>query len=152
MKGITVLGVDSHHYDKDTDKERGYNTIFAFEIDGVKLCHLGDLGRKLTDKQKSDIGKVDVLMIPVGGKFTLDKAAIDTVISQLAPRIVIPMHYKTSVMKDEDWPIATVDEFLKGKRADSIVKKETNKVSISKETLPKRQEIWVLEFKSKDAK
>ncbi len=152
IKGITVVGVDSHHYDKEADKERGYNTIFSFEIAGVRFCHLGDLGRKLTDKQKSEIGKVDVLMIPVGGKFTLDKGLVDTVISQLTPRIVVPMHYKTSVMKDEDWPIATVDEFLKGKKADAVVRVEGNTVSISKEGLPKRQEIWVLDFKPKEKK
>ncbi|MDQ7779759.1 MAG: MBL fold metallo-hydrolase [Planctomycetota bacterium] len=152
IKGINIVGVDSLHYDKDADKERGYNTIYSFEIAGVRFCHLGDLGRKLTTKQKSEIGKADVLMIPVGGKVTLDSAAVESMISLFSPRIVLPMHYKTKVMKDEDWPLTTLDDFLKGKKPDLVIRKESNTAEVSKSTLPKRQEIWVLEYEEKRPK
>ncbi|MDO8240609.1 MAG: MBL fold metallo-hydrolase [Candidatus Moranbacteria bacterium] len=102
VKGINVVGFQSEH---GPTKNPTPNTIFIIESEDIKICHLGDLGTDLTEKQLSEIDGVDILMIPVGGNFTIDaKKAID-IVRKLEPKIVIPMHYKmngtTSDIADE---------------------------------------------------
>jgi len=90
VKGINVIGIQSYH----SDKKDIANTIFILESEDLKVCHLGDLGTDLNEKQLEEIDGVDVLMIPIGGKFTIDaKKAID-LIRKIEPTIIIPMHYK----------------------------------------------------------
>jgi L-ascorbate metabolism protein UlaG (beta-lactamase superfamily) len=92
-KGIKLTGIDSYH-DKDKGEKRGENVIFVFEVDGVRICHLGDLGHLPGERHIENIGSVDVLLIPVGGNYTIDgKEAVKT-IEHLNPQVVIPMHYK----------------------------------------------------------
>jgi L-ascorbate metabolism protein UlaG (beta-lactamase superfamily) len=106
--GFTIKGVKTYH-DTSGGKERGRNVIFNIEIDGLNICHLGDLGHPLSDKEVEAVGNVDVLLIPVGGHFTIGpKEAVD-VMKSLRPSVTIPMHYKTEVL---DFPIAPVDDFL----------------------------------------
>ena len=138
-KGIEFRGIASCH-DECGGKERGDNTIFVFTVDDIKLCHLGDLGRVLTDKEASEIGKVDVLMIPVGGSFTIDAAGADKVIAQLKPRIVFPMHYQTD--RCPNFPVANADAFLKGKK--NVKKIDDSKVELKASQLPKDTQIYVL--------
>ena len=138
-KGIEFRGIASCH-DDCGGKERGDDTIFVFTIDDIKICHLGDLGRLLTDKEVSEIGKVDVLMIPVGGNFTIDAAAADKVIAQLKPHIVFPMHYQTG--KCPNFPVANADPFLKGKN--NVKKSTDSKVELKINQLPKNTQIYVL--------
>jgi len=111
IKGISFKGVSSCH-DEEGGRLRGCNTMFCFTVSGVRVCHLGDLGHELNDKQAAEIGPVDVLLIPVGGNFTIDAGAATSVCSQLKPRVVIPMHYRNQRCA---FPIAGVDEFLRGK-------------------------------------
>ena len=111
IKGIKFKGIATFH-DSSGGKERGSNTIFCFEVDGVKVCHLGDLGHELTTEQAAQAGAVDVLLLPVGGFYTIDAAVAGRVAEQLKPRMVIPMHFKNSKC---DFPIAGVEEFLRGK-------------------------------------
>lgn len=93
VKGISVVGIGSYH-DLFQGGERGLNTIFILETEDLKICHMGDLGSDLTEKQLEEIDGVDVLMIPIGGKYTIDyKRAID-LIKKIEPKIIIPMHYK----------------------------------------------------------
>ena len=110
-KGIKFRGIPTFH-DEAVGKKRGNNTIFCFEVDGIKICHLGDLGHLLSDKQVTEIGKVDILLIPTGGFFTINAATSSQVCEQIKPGVIIPMHYKTSKCT---FPIAGVDRFLKGK-------------------------------------
>ncbi|GAI26210.1 unnamed protein product, partial [marine sediment metagenome] len=110
-KGVEFRGIASYH-DEAKGRLRGDNIIFCFELDGIRLCHLGDLGHLLDDKQISEIGSVDILFIPVGGYYTIDAKAATEVCNQLKPRVIIPMHYKT----EKGIPnIIGVDEFLGGK-------------------------------------
>jgi L-ascorbate metabolism protein UlaG (beta-lactamase superfamily) len=109
-----------------------------FEAEGLRVVHLGDLGHPLSDAQIRAIGAVDVLLIPVGGHFTIGPAEADRVIAQLKPRVVIPMHFKTKV--NESWPIGTVDDYLRGRPA----KRVGAKVAITKAGLPAAHETWVL--------
>jgi L-ascorbate metabolism protein UlaG (beta-lactamase superfamily) len=138
-KGIEFIGVASCH-DECGGKERGDNTIFTFKIDDMNVCHLGDLGRPLTDKEVSEIGKVDVIMIPVGGSFTIDAAGADKVISQLEPKVVIPMHFQTE--RCPNFPVATVGPFLKDKK--NARKVDGSSIDLTKNDLPSITETIVL--------
>ena len=103
LSGVNILGIESFHDDKGGE-ERGRNTIFLLESEDLKICHLGDLGCDLTSKQLDKIDGVDVLMIPIGGKYTLDGEGAVNIIKKIEPSIVIPMHYKMngSTIKDID--------------------------------------------------
>lgn len=93
VKGINIVGIPSFH-DAKQGAERGLNTIFVFESEDMRICHMGDIGSDLTEKQLEDINGVDILMIPIGGKYTIDgKKAVD-IIKKIEPKIAIPMHYK----------------------------------------------------------
>jgi len=140
--GITIVGTATFH-DEHQGKDRGRNTVYTFTIDGVRFCHLGDLGQVLSSEQVKSVGKVDVLFVPVGGYFTLDPSKVDQVISVLSPRIVVPIHYKTSYTPN--LPIASVDVFLKGRK--SVKQLGSSTFEITKEDLPQKQEIWVLTIK-----
>jgi len=112
-KNVSVLGLEAFHYSKSEGKDaekRGKNIIYVIEIDDVKVCHLGDLGHKLTSELTEAIGDVDVLLVPVGGKFTIDYKKAVEVIEQIEPRVVIPMHYKTD---GNTVDIDTNERFLK---------------------------------------
>ena len=110
IKGITFKGVATYH-DESQGKQRGANIIFCFTLDGINLCHLGDLGHRLSPEEFAQIGQVDVLLTPVGGFYTIDARAAHDVCQQLKPKVVIPMHYKTDKCA---YPIASAEEFLKG--------------------------------------
>ncbi len=95
VSGILITGVTTFH-DKKRGEELGKNTVYIIHLDDVVFCHLGDLGHELTTQQIDDIGAIDVLLIPVGGGETIGPSEAINVISQLEPRIVIPMHYAQS--------------------------------------------------------
>ncbi len=135
---VEFTGVETFH-DETGGSQRGRNVVFTIEADGVRVTHLGDLGHSLSDEKAAQIGKPDVLLIPVGGVYTIDASAADGVIGGLEPRVVIPMHYKTECC---GFPIAPVDGFLKGKEN---VKKLGQEVEVSKQALPGAREIWVLQ-------
>lgn len=134
-RGISFTGVASFH-DTSSGSLRGRNTIFVFELDDVRVCHLGDLGHTLEHKQITHIGPVDVLLIPVGGVFTIAAHDADKVIEHLRPRIVIPMHYKTPALS---LPIEPVDKFLANKP--NVRRLESSELKITRELLPSEQTI-----------
>jgi L-ascorbate metabolism protein UlaG (beta-lactamase superfamily) len=138
-KGIKVKAVAAEHDDKG-GSQRGKNTLFCFNIDGMNVCHLGDLGHLLTATQVKALGKVDVLLIPVGGFYTIDAATATKVIDQLKPAVAIPMHFKTD---KADFPIAGVQDFLAGKT--NVTRINNSEVEITPEKLPKATQIIVLQ-------
>lgn len=111
IKGINIKAIKTKHDDKG-GSERGDNTVFCFEIDRVRVCHLGDLGHLLTDNQVVEIGKVHVLLLPVGGHFTIDAKNATQVAEQVRARNIIPMHFKNDKCL---FPIGDVEEFLENK-------------------------------------
>jgi L-ascorbate metabolism protein UlaG (beta-lactamase superfamily) len=137
-KGIEFRGIVSYH-DTARGKQRGTNTILCFTIDGINICHLGDLGHQLDNRQVAEIGAVDILLIPVGGYFTIDAKTASQVVFQLKPKVVIPMHYKTDKC---DYPIAKVADFLTGKK--NVRQFETSEIEFRKGDLPPTAEIVVL--------
>ena len=109
-KGVRVWGFSSFH-DKVEGKERGENVMYKIESEGVSILHCGDLGMVLTDVQVDEIGDVDILMVPVGGKFSLTSDEAIQLIKKVEPSIVIPMHYGRPDLAIEG--LAPLDEFLK---------------------------------------
>ena len=142
-KGIKFKGVGSFHDDTE-GSQRGENTIWVFELGGIKFAHVGDLGIDLNDAQVKEIGAVDVLFVPTGGFYTIDAAVASKVAATLNARVVIPMHYKTTFLGD-NFPLLGVDEVLKGK--ENVVKMGSNSVSFTKENLPEKTTVYVLEYK-----
>ena len=106
---INLRGIPSFH-DKTKGANRGKNTIFVFDIEGYKICHLGDLGYVLSDEEIKNIGEVNILMLPVGGFFTIDAKEAAEVALKINSNYIIPMHYKRSAV---DLPISGVDLFVK---------------------------------------
>lgn len=139
IKGIKFRGIPTYH-DEAKGQQRGKNTIFCFEVDGTKVCHLGDLGHTLGDKQIAEIGEVDILLIPVGGFYTIDATAASQVCDQLKPRVTIPMHYKNSKCA---FPISGVDGFLEGKK--NVSRLDASEVELKSGKLPADTQIIVLQ-------
>ena len=137
-KGIKISGIPTFH-DEAGGSKRGNNTIFCFEIDGVNVCHLGDIGHILSDKQVSELGKVDVLLIPVGGFYTIDAKVASQVCELIKPTVIIPMHYKNEKCA---FPIAGVDEFLRGKN--NVTRLDSSEVEFKAGKLPAATQIMVL--------
>jgi len=139
IKGISMKGIPTYH-DASKGSERGANTIFNLKVDDIQICHLGDLGHLLSDKELAEIGPVDILMIPVGGFFTIDAKEATRIAEQIKPKIVIPMHFKTEKC---GFPIAPVEDFLRGKK--NAKRPKASEATFDHSTLPKQTEIVVLE-------
>lgn len=138
IKGVKLKAIPCYHDDVGGNR-RGDNTIHCFEIDGVRVCHLGDLGHRLSDKQVAELGKVDILLIPVGSVYTIDAKVATEVCNQLKPRVIMPMHYKTDKC---GFPIAGVDEFLRGK--EGVNRLNVSEVEFKPGGLPATTQIIVL--------
>lgn len=135
---INITGISSYH-DSQKGTARGENVIYVIDTDSLRIAHLGDLGHILSESDLMQLGKIDVLLIPVGGYFTINSKVATDVMNSIKPSITIPMHYKT---KDVDFPIAKFNEFVKDKKNVKII--NSSEVEITKETLPKTPEVWVL--------
>jgi len=110
VKDVYVHGIETFH-DEVQGKERGMNTAYKIETEGIRLAHLGDFGEKEIRSETVDaLGDIDILMVPVGGKFTIDAETAAKVVKQIEPRYVIPMHYKIPGLKV---PLEGVETFLK---------------------------------------
>jgi len=138
VKGIEFEAIPCYH-DDARGKARGKNTIFCFEVDDMKVCHLGDLGHRLSDTQVTELGGVDILLIPVGGFYTIDARVAIELCGRIKPRVVIPMHYKTDKC---DYPIAGVERFLQGK--EEVTRSGVSEVEFKKGELPSSTQIIVL--------
>ena len=144
VKGVVITGISSYH-DNSQGSERGLNTIFNVYMDGLNIVHLGDLGQdSLTEEQVAQIGEVDILLIPVGGVYTINGKIASYIVSQLEPKIVIPMHYKQSLPADagkiED--LEGVEPFLKEMGTEGITGEA--KLTITQEKLPEESQVVLL--------
>lgn len=131
ISDVSIIGIPSYHDTKE-GVERGKNTIYVIEAEGIRLCHLGDLGHTLLEKTVEEIGEINILFIPVGGEYTIGPEEAVEISSEIEPNIIIPMHYKVpglSLTKASEMKEA--DEFLKdmGMTAEKLPKlivKETD--------------------------
>lgn len=143
IKGVGITGIPTFH-DAQSGKERGKNTIYRIEMDGITLVHCGDLGHVLDDHQKEMLDDVDIVFVPVGGHYSLAPSAAVSVITALEPRIVIPMHYHTPQLNQEAFGmLQPVTAFLKEMGKETVVPQP--KLVITKDKLPVEQTIVVLE-------
>ena len=137
-KGIEFTATPSYHDDAG-GRKRGDNIMFCLEVDGIAVCHLGDLGHALGDKQVAELGKVDILLVPVGGYYTIGAKVATEVCNQLKPKVIIPMHWNYKWSFSE---IASVDEFLKGKP--DVSRLDVSEIEFKAGQLPAIAQIVVL--------
>lgn len=135
--GVMIAGVRTFH-DKHKGAEHGSNTVYVIHMDDVVFCHLGDLGHELTTHQLDEIGNVDVLFVPVGGDETIGPAEAVSVISQIEPRIVIPMHYALNEQRSFTSDLAPLEKFTHEVGLKEIVPEE--KLTVTTANLPSEDE------------
>ncbi|MEW6274559.1 MAG: MBL fold metallo-hydrolase [Bacillota bacterium] len=138
VTGVKITGIRTFH-DQNRGAQRGENIIFVIEAEGIRVCHLGDLGHTLDRSTRAKIGKVDVLLVPVGGYYTINAAEAKEVVEQLNPGYAVPMHYKTKYLT---LPIAPVDDFLKFYPG---YKKETA-LEVQAGKMPEKTQVVLLEL------
>lgn len=131
LKGVRITGIASHH-DPEEGKLRGKNIIFKYRMDGLDICHMGDIGHECTPQLLESILPVNVLLIPVGGTYTIDCDQAKEYVDLLMPEIVIPMHYKTkSLTLDIDRPEA----FLRSFDEDAVTVSEESYIELDRDDL-----------------
>jgi L-ascorbate metabolism protein UlaG (beta-lactamase superfamily) len=140
--GIEIKGVKTFH-DKVSGAERGNNIIYNFKIDEINICHCGDLGHILNADHVEEIGNVDILLIPVGGGYTIDAIDAVEVMKKLNPTIVIPMHYRTEALGEMGHLFAKVDDFIS---VSGLKAKEYSELELNKETIKDYSGIAVLKY------
>ena len=144
IKNIFVTGVPTAH-DKKGGKERGANTVYVFDLDGLTICHLGDLGHVPTQAQIEALGNVNILLVPVGGVSTIHAGEAAEIVSMLEPQVVIPMHFAHADLKFKlDSPAKFFKEM--GIQAPSPVAS----LKMTKDNLPKETQVVLLDAKQKE--
>jgi L-ascorbate metabolism protein UlaG (beta-lactamase superfamily) len=137
IKGVQVTGIEMFH-DKNQGKDRGKTTAYIIEIDGIKICHLGDIGQDLSDEDIEKLGDVDILMIPVGGVFTINAEEAAKIIGEIEPKISIPMHYKIPCLAEK---LDSIDKFKDKVKAKT---ENSDMLKIKKENLPQEPLVSIL--------
>lgn len=140
ISGIMIIGMSAFH-DAEKGLTKGKNTVYLMEIDEVSVCHMGDIGHALTAEQAEELGNIDILMLPVGGVSTINASKAAETVRQLEPKVVIPMHYKTLLLKRELDP---VDKFLNEMGVKEVTPQA--KLSITKTNLPLTTQVVVLNY------
>ncbi|MBI2862994.1 MAG: MBL fold metallo-hydrolase [Chloroflexi bacterium] len=141
IAGVLITGISTFH-DTEGGKKRGKNTVYLIEMEDLTICHLGDLGHVPTAEQVELLSSVQILLVPVGGRATIDASAAVETISLIQPKIVIPMHYKTEALKYDFEP---VDKFLKEMGLTEVHPQP--KLSVSKTNIPENAQVVVLDYK-----
>lgn len=146
VKGMSVFGFSSFHDDK-SGEERGRNIIYVIDVDGIRICHLGDLGSVLNQRNLEELNGVDILMIPVGGIWTIGPKEASDVVGQIEPIVVLPMHFKVPQINEKNFgQLKSLEEFL-SHMGTGIVEK-LDKLSLTKDKLPAETKIVVLNVRS----
>jgi L-ascorbate metabolism protein UlaG (beta-lactamase superfamily) len=144
VKGVSIFGFKSFH-DGRQGAERGENTFYSLEAEGLRVCHLGDLGEKLSSPALEDAGEIDILLFPIGGVFTLGPKEETEILTAVAPAIAIPMHFRAPGINLANFgQLATLEEFTKEVGEVKVLPK----LIIAKDKLPEEREIVVLERKN----
>ena len=135
-KGVFIYGIPTWHDDQG-GKDRGAITMYKITTENIDIAFLSDLGHKLDDKQLDKLGNVDILMIPVGGTFTIDAKTANDIIGDIEPRIIIPMHYNLPGLKFKSGKkLDGIDKFLK---ISSLPIEKSDKLKITKKDLLQEQ-------------
>jgi L-ascorbate metabolism protein UlaG (beta-lactamase superfamily) len=140
---VRIRTIATFHDDRQGE-QRGKNSMFLFDVGGLRLLFAGDLGHVLTDEQVAAVGSVDILLLPVGGRFTIGPAEATQVVDQLRPRLVVPMHYKTEVVDfsgSDD--LGGIEPFLEGK----TVQRVDGNFAVIDKRLPEATTVLVLDYR-----
>lgn len=137
IAGATITGISAFH-DKKQGQELGKITIFTIEFEDITICHLSDLGQDLTDDEIDKLGDIDILMIPVGGKYTISGEEAAKIVGEIEPKIIIPMHYKIPGLKKD---LGSLDKFLEKTPGKP---EEMDKLKIKVGNLPQETKVIVL--------
>ena len=128
LHGVDISAVKSFH-DSQRGKARGENLIFKYRMDGIDICHLGDLGEACSSDLIELLLPVDVLLIPVGGNYTIDAEMAKEYVDRLMPNVVIPMHFRDKGCKID---VEKVDEFLQTFDEEDVEEKEDSEIEITR--------------------
>ena len=140
ISGIFITSINTFH-DEERGATRGKNLIFSIEFEDMALLHLGDLGHELSDNVIEKLPSIDILLIPVGGEYTINSKVASKIISSLEPKLVIPMHYKHNQAKEISEKLSTVDAFLDEMGGEV---EKVDKLKVSKRDLPEDTKVLVL--------
>ena len=144
IAGLVVRFTEASH-DPGTRTTNELTCMFSFEVGGIRFAHLGDLGPTLTGEQVRKLGDVDVLLLPVGGTYTLDHDSAVTVVGQVSPRIAIPMHYFVNGCTPGNYVMHTVGAFRRAAQAAyPVTAVGSSKVVLTAADLPSATEVWIL--------
>ncbi len=142
--GIRVFGFQSFH-DKTKGSERGENILYKFEAEGVSILHCGDLGFIPEDSFIDTLGEVDILMVPIGGFYTIDSDEAVQLVKKIEPSIVIPMHYNHSKLNQKNFSqLMGVNEFTKKFGVENLI--PLPKLVYKKEEIEQEMKVVVLEI------
>jgi L-ascorbate metabolism protein UlaG (beta-lactamase superfamily) len=145
VSGISIKGVATFH-DVVGGGQRGNNSVYVFQLDDIRFCHLGDLGHDLNREHIAEIGEIDVLLTPVGGGPTIGPDLASSIVERVDPRIVVPMHYNAEVPGQKEWMntrLHKVDTFLSS--IEGIVERlDGRSFKITKENISTSRKIKVL--------
>lgn len=145
IMGVSIIGIPTFHDEKKGAK-RGKNTIYVYEMDGLRLVHLGDLGHKLHEKMLEKIGDIDILMVPVGGEYTIGSKEAVEVARAIEPKIVIPMHYQMPGLNPATFAkLSSTEPFL---AEIGLLVEKTDKLSVKKENIGEESKAILLEKKN----
>ena len=141
LPGVEIDSIKSFH-DSKRGKKRGENLIFKFRMDGIDICHLGDLGEDCSSELIDLLLPVNVLLIPVGGNYTISAEMAKEYVDRIMPDIVIPMHYKS---KDCKLDISKVDEFIELFDEECVEELETCELELMRSDFDGETKVIVLE-------
>ncbi|MEO8457464.1 MAG: MBL fold metallo-hydrolase [Chloroflexota bacterium] len=144
IHGAFITGIPTFH-DGSKGSERGKNLAFVVEMEGIRVCHLGDIGHTPTAEQVEEMIGADILLIPVGGGTTIDGAQAAEIVSMLDAKLVVPMHYKTDVSKDKE--LEAPDRFLKEMQVKAS--EPQAKLQINKSGIPNETQVIMLDYRGK---
>jgi L-ascorbate metabolism protein UlaG (beta-lactamase superfamily) len=145
VSSVFITGVQTFH-DKRGGRDRGKNTAYVFNIEGLNVCHLGDLGHIPSQPQAESIGDVDILLIPVGGGNALNASDAAEVVARFEPQVIVPMHYRVPELSVKLDP---VDKFIKEMGIKAPDRVETLKVT--RDSLPKESQVVLFQMKQREA-
>jgi L-ascorbate metabolism protein UlaG (beta-lactamase superfamily) len=146
ISDVLITGVAAFH-DSKRGQERGRNTIYVIHMDDLVICHLGDLGHTLQEAQLEEVADADILLIPIGGHNTINATQAAEVISQVEPRIVIPMHYRTEVGAGSRPDLEPLDKFCREMGVETV--NPQPKLVVTRNSLPQETQVVILEQRSR---
>ncbi len=142
IKGVSIVGQPSFH-DNEKGAKRGANTIYRIEIDGVSVVHLGDLGHMLTAEEVDSLDGVDVLLVPVGGFYTIDASTAANLVNEIEPSVVIAMHYQRPGLSPKLSDLSPLSVFLKEIGKEGVTPQP--KLVVAKDKIPEEMQVVILE-------